>query len=85
MQAKSASLIYKAHCEICRRNQGSVVESLQLLLESQNYVLDIDIDFFSTQNPFLEMFSEEDTKTLTDLYHFTPPESNQVNDSSSSK
>ncbi|CAK8673278.1 UPF0489 protein C5orf22-like [Clavelina lepadiformis] len=60
------------------KNQGSVVESLQLLLESQNYVLDIDIDFFSTQNPFLEMFSEEDTKTLTDLYHFTPPESNQL-------
>jgi len=44
----------------------------------QHYILDIDLDFFSTHNPFLEMFSNDDLSELTNLYHFKRPQCDAV-------
>lgn len=45
---------------------------LQLIKNHDNYyTLDVDLDFFSTMNPFLSMHSEVNMyKRLKDIYHF---------------
>ena len=40
---------------------------------SNCYILDIDLDFFSTQNPFQEQYSPEQYRLLKDLYSFEAP------------
>lgn len=44
-------------------------------LTGRSFVLDIDLDFFSTQNPFKELYGADQYKILQDLYRFSPPES----------
>lgn len=39
------------------------------------YVLDIDLDFYSTRNPFLSLFTEEQFAILRQLYHYEHPNS----------
>ncbi|XP_067648258.1 UPF0489 protein C5orf22 homolog [Eurosta solidaginis] len=39
--------------------------------DGQNFVLDIDLDFFSTTNPFLEIYKDANCyEQLTDIFHF---------------
>lgn len=44
-------------------------------LEGQSYVLDIDLDFYSTMNPFKQMYGEKTYKILQELYSFEKPAS----------
>ena len=37
------------------------------------YILDIDLDFFSTMNPFKDVYNERQYNILKDLYRYTPP------------
>ncbi|XP_077982987.1 UPF0489 protein C5orf22 homolog [Glandiceps talaboti] len=37
------------------------------------YVLDIDLDFFSTKNPFKEVYTQKQMAILEELYHFEKP------------
>ncbi|KAH3768386.1 UPF0489 protein C5orf22 homolog [Dreissena polymorpha] len=45
------------------------------IIGKESYVLDIDLDFFSTMNPFKNMYGEEEYKMLQELYKFQRPES----------
>ena len=39
-------------------NDSPIEKALELLNAAQNWILDIDLDFFSTANPFCNAFSE---------------------------
>jgi len=49
-------------------------------LNTECFILDIDLDFFSTTNPFLSSLSSQQYQLLTELYAYTPPSdsSNEV-------
>jgi len=53
----------------------SVINELSNHIGDSPYVLDIDLDFFSTRNPFKQMFGDEVYRRLQDLYRYTPPAS----------
>lgn len=40
---------------------------------AQGFILDFDLDFFSTVDPFLSVLSHEQYRLVSELYHFTPP------------
>uniref|UniRef100_A0A8C6WIU2 CE022 protein n=1 Tax=Neogobius melanostomus TaxID=47308 RepID=A0A8C6WIU2_9GOBI len=44
-----------------------------LLSDTQPYVLDIDLDFFSCKNPFKELYTQEEYTILQELYSFRGP------------
>ena len=41
--------------------------------ESGSYILDIDLDFFSTGNPFVDVYSKEEYSSVRKLYAYTRP------------
>lgn len=41
--------------------------------ETEPYVLDIDLDFFSCKNPFKELYTQEEYTILKELYNFRGP------------
>ncbi|XP_050926142.1 UPF0489 protein C5orf22 homolog isoform X2 [Lates calcarifer] len=43
------------------------------LIETEPYILDIDLDFFSCKNPFKELYTQEEFAILKELYNFTAP------------
>uniref|UniRef100_A0A3B5M8Q8 Uncharacterized protein n=1 Tax=Xiphophorus couchianus TaxID=32473 RepID=A0A3B5M8Q8_9TELE len=59
------------------KNEGStsyVVGRLATFLsETDSYVLDIDLDFFSCKNPFKEIYTQEEYSILKKLYYFREP------------
>uniref|UniRef100_A0A3Q0RA20 Chromosome 5 open reading frame 22 n=1 Tax=Amphilophus citrinellus TaxID=61819 RepID=A0A3Q0RA20_AMPCI len=46
------------------------------LSETEPYILDIDLDFFSCKNPFKELYTQEEYSTLKELYSFRGPSLN---------
>ncbi|XP_073348076.1 UPF0489 protein C5orf22 homolog [Pagrus major] len=43
------------------------------LSETEPYILDIDLDFFSCKNPFKELYTQEEYTILQELYNFQGP------------
>ena len=54
--------------------------TLLSMLSEKGYVLDIDLDFFSTMDPFRKQFTVEQYSLLKTIYAFKPPldDSDQV-------
>lgn len=54
---------------------------VDILSKKEVYVLDVDLDFFSTRNPFRDMYKNCDLyKNLKEVYRFeTPSDKNDVN------
>ena len=62
-----------------KANYCSNIEQVINLLKTvdkQSFVVDIDLDFFSTGNPFRETFSKEQYELLSKIYAFTPATDN---------
>merc|ERR1719510_140401 len=74
-------LVYKFGTEI---NQQDVLNKLKnILKEKCTCILDIDLDFFSTKNPFIDMYSKINLyQRLKNIYTFdVPPSVNQIDGS----
>ncbi|XP_069578493.1 UPF0489 protein C5orf22 homolog [Brachyistius frenatus] len=51
-----------------------IVERLsEFLRDTEPFVLDIDLDFFSCKNPFKELYTQEEFSILKELYNFRGP------------
>ncbi|CAJ1087332.1 UPF0489 protein C5orf22 homolog [Xyrichtys novacula] len=51
-----------------------VVKILSTMLsETEPYILDIDLDFFSCKNPFKELYTQNEYDILKELYNFRGP------------
>lgn len=68
--AKEVNLhVHTLGCEVDKKVKENI---LQLIKSHDNYyTLDVDLDFFSTMNPFLSMHSKTNMyERLKDIYHF---------------
>ncbi|XP_077391874.1 UPF0489 protein C5orf22 homolog [Festucalex cinctus] len=55
-------------------SRSYVVKRISTFLsQTEPYILDIDLDFFSCKNPFKELYTEEEYAILQELYSFTGP------------
>uniref|UniRef100_A0A3P8SKQ5 Chromosome 5 open reading frame 22 n=1 Tax=Amphiprion percula TaxID=161767 RepID=A0A3P8SKQ5_AMPPE len=51
-----------------------VVQRMSAFLsQTEPYILDIDLDFFSCKNPFKELYTQEEYSILKELYNFRGP------------
>ncbi|XP_074543999.1 UPF0489 protein C5orf22 homolog [Halichoeres trimaculatus] len=51
-----------------------IIKRLSTMLnETEPYILDIDLDFFSCKNPFKELYTQEEYNILKELYSFRGP------------
>ncbi|XP_061151669.1 UPF0489 protein C5orf22 homolog [Syngnathus typhle] len=51
-----------------------VIERISTVLnQTEPYILDIDLDFFSCKNPFKELYTAEEYTILQELYNFRGP------------
>ncbi|XP_045193254.2 UPF0489 protein C5orf22 homolog isoform X2 [Mercenaria mercenaria] len=60
--------------QLCLPSEDTLQE-LSAQLQGQNYVLDIDLDFYSTMNPFRQMYGGKQYNILQELYKFERPAS----------
>lgn len=67
------------------KEQADVLYALKnVLQERSRCILDIDLDFFSTKNPFIEMYSKIDLyQRLKNIYTFDSPSLNESNSTES--
>ena len=61
------------HAAPDEENMASLWEEIKSLLQTKPFVLDIDLDFFSTADPFRAMFSERQYELLKSIYRFDGP------------
>ena len=52
-----------------------IIELVQDIIKDRYCIVDLDLDFFSTKNPFKEMYGEEQYKLLQELYRYARPKS----------
>ena len=59
------------------------LQNLYKFFKDKHFILDIDLDFFSTQNPFKRLYSAEIYNIIKELYVFTKPK--DINDEAIAK
>jgi len=66
----------EAHSDLVSNLASDLCRFMRLEDSGRVYILDIDLDFFSTQDPFRMQLSGGQYDLLKELYRFIPPEDN---------
>ncbi|KAL1490240.1 hypothetical protein ABEB36_012969 [Hypothenemus hampei] len=69
--------------DVATLGKGNDLDQIRKLLSNYNapFVLDIDLDFFSTSNPFLKLYSKSNMyERVKEIFQFDPPKSKSQED-----